>query len=211
VSWRSNRLVRTSAGRELVVDATLVAAPADAAAHMLRASLPAVAAELAEIRYTSVTVIWLAFPTRAFGRAPDTTGFLVPRGERRLLTACTLASAKWPHLAAHRDRVFLRCSVGRNDPEAATLDDEALIRRVFAELGEALNAQGEPLDAHVTRWQDAMPQYTVGHLERIARLDQALAALPRLRLAGAAYRGVGVTQCIAQGEAAAAQIVSALA
>lgn len=127
-----------------------------------------------------------------------------------MLTACTLASAKWPHLAAHSDRVFLRCSVGRNDPQAATLDDETLVRRVVAELGEAVQAAGEPLEAQVTRWPDAMPQYTVGHLDRIARLDEALAPLPRLKLAGAAYRGVGVPQCIAQGEAAADQIVSAL-
>ncbi len=203
-------LLHTSTGRELVVDATLVAAPADAAAQMLRASVPAAAAELAEISYTSVTVLWLAFPAKAFRQPPDTTGFLVPRGERRMLTACTLASAKWPHLAAHSDRVFLRCSVGRNDPQAATLDDETLVRRVVAELGEAVQAAGEPLEAQVTRWPDAMPQYTVGHLDRIARLDEALTPLPRLKLAGAAYRGVGVPQCIAQGEAAADQIVSAL-
>ncbi len=203
-------LLHTTAGRELTVDATVVATPAGAAAQMLRASVPAAAAELSEIRYTSVTVVWLAFPAGALRRPLDTTGFLVPRGERRMLTACTLASAKWPHLAAHSDRVFLRCSVGRNDPQATALGDEQLVARVVAELGEAIAALGDPLDAQVTRWQDAMPQYTVGHLERIGRLDSVLGSLPRLRLAGAAYRGVGVPQCIAQGEAAAAQIVSAL-
>ena len=202
-------LLRTSAGRELVVDAVILAVPAGAAARMLRESIPAAAAELSGISYASVVVVWLAFRASAVELRPGTTGFLVPRSERKTLSACTWASAKWPHLAVHRDRVFLRCSVGRNRPQATMLEDRTLVADVVAELREVIGVLEDPIEAHVTRWQDALPQYNVGHLERIDRLEAALAHLPSIRLAGAAYRGLGVPQCIAQGEGAAKQIVSA--
>ena len=201
--------LRTTAGRELTVDAAVVATPAGAAAQMLRDSVPGAADELSGIRYASVAVVWLAFRAAALPRQPDRTGFLVPRSERRTLSACTWASAKWPHLAAHEDRVFVRCSVGRNRPEAAAFDDRALVADVVADLREAIGAPEAPLDAHVSRWHDALPQYAVGHLERVERLEASLAHLPSIRLAGAAYRGLGVPQCIAQGEEAARRIMSA--
>lgn len=203
-------LLHTTRGRELAVDGAVVAVPAYAAAEMLADSAPAAAAELDGIEYTSVVVVWLAFPAAAVPPLPDRSGFLVPRSEGRTLSACTWASAKWPHLAARADRVLLRCSVGRGRPGAIALDDETLVADVLADLRDAIGVREQPLASHITRWQRAMPQYTVGHLERLRRLDAALDHLPAIRLAGAAYRGMGVPQCIAQGEEAAAQVASAL-
>lgn len=203
-------LLRTTLGRELPVAGAVVAAPAYAAAGMLADSAPAAAAELEAIEYSSLAVVWLAFRAASVPRPAPRIGFLVPRSEHRTLSACTWASAKWPHLAGDRDHVLLRCSVGRGRPEALAADDETLVADLLADLREAIGVREAPVAAHVTRWQRAMPQYTVGHLERLRLLDAALDHLPGIRLAGAAYRGMGVPQCIAQGEEAAAQIASAL-
>lgn len=200
--------VNTASGRELVVDGAIIAVPAHAAREMLEHSAPAAAAELAGIGYASVAVVWLAFRADAVPALPDRSGFLVPRRERRTLSACTWASAKWPHLAARSDRVLLRCSVGRGRPQATTLDQRTLVKDVVADLRDAIGVAEEPVEAHVARWHHALPQYEVGHLERVERLDASLQHLPRVRLAGAAYRGMGVPQCIAQGEQAAVQIAS---
>ena len=203
-------VLSTTSGRELAVDGAVVAAPAYAAEEMLRDSAPAAAVELAAIDYASVAVLWLAFSPQSVPPLPDRSGFLVPRAEGRALSACTWASAKWPHLAARSDRVLLRCSVGRGRPELLALDDQALVDAVLAELREAIGIHGTPVEVRVERWHRAMPQYNVGHLERLERLDAALQRLPGVRLAGAAYHGMGVPQCIAQGQEAATQIASAL-
>ncbi|HET9093906.1 MAG TPA: protoporphyrinogen oxidase [Solirubrobacteraceae bacterium] len=202
--------LRTDTGRELVVDAAILAVPAYAAQEMLGQSAPAAAAELAGIEYTSVAIVWLAFRAAAVPRLPDRSGFLVPRGEGRTLSACTWASSKWPHLATRPDRVLLRCSVGRGRPEAIGLDQHTLVTDVTADLRAAIGVREPPAEWHVARWERAMPQYHVGHLERVQRLELALGHLPRIRLAGAAYHGMGVPQCIAQGEQAATQIATAL-
>ncbi len=203
-------VLRTDTGRRLEVDAAILAVPAYAAQEMLEESAPTAAAELAGIEYTSVAVVWLAFRAAAVPSLPERSGFLVPRGERRTLSACTWASSKWPHLATRPDRVLLRCSVGRGRPEATRLDERTLVSDVTSDLRAAIGIREPPVEWHVARWERAMPQYHVGHLERVERLEVALRHLPRIRLAGAAYHGMGVPQCIAQGEHAATQIATAL-
>jgi len=129
---------------------------------------------------------------------------------RRLLGACTLLSAKWPHLAATGE-LWLRCSVGRaSTPGALTLDDATLVDRLAHELQQAMGLRAKPLDTHVMRWERSLPRYAPGHLDRVARIEDQLAVLPGLALAGSAYRGLGVPQCIAQGQAAAERVLAAI-
>lgn len=191
-------------------DGVVIATPAGPAAGILGAASPAASALLRGIRYSSTVVATLRYPPRALP-APAVSGFFVPRGERRLLGACTALSAKWPHLTA-RGETWLRCSIGRREAgRALRLDDAKLIELVMAELREALGARRGPTASHVTRWEQALPVYEPGHLERVERIERELLLLPGVVLAGAAYRGMGVPQCVAQGRAAAERALAACA
>jgi oxygen-dependent protoporphyrinogen oxidase len=186
-------------------DGAVVATPAFAAADLLGGT---VADELRAISYASVTLTVLTYPLAAVRRHLDGSGFLVPRSEGRLMTACSWGSSKWVHWAAP-DRVVLRVSAGRSDDERAfDLDDDELGARLHAEVAEVLNIDGEPDQTVVTRWPRSFPQYAVGHLDRVARIEAALPA--HVALAGAAYRGVGIPACIASGRAAAERLASTL-
>jgi oxygen-dependent protoporphyrinogen oxidase len=138
----------------------------------------------------------------------DGSGFLVPRSEGRLMTACSWGSSKWPHWAGP-DRVVLRISAGRSDDgRAMTLDDDELAGRLHAEAAEVLGIGSEPDEVVVARWPRSFPQYAVGHLDRVARVERALPA--NVALAGAAYRGVGLPACIASGRTAVERLASTL-
>ncbi len=194
----------------LLVDGVVIATPADSAARILSTASPTAAAMLRAIHYSSTVVVTLRYPPEASPQPPAGAGFLVPRSEGRLLGACTLLSAKWLHLAATGE-IWLRCSVARREvARAQSLDDATLVERVAAELSEAIGLSGEPVDSHVTRWERSLPRYEPGHLERVTRIEEELHGLPGVELAGAAYRGMGVSQCVAQGRAAAAHTLAAL-
>lgn len=199
----------TTKGASLTVDGVVLAVPAYAAGEILAESVPEAARLLSHIEYASVAVLWLSFHAQALPPLPPGTGFLVPRSDHRTLSACTWASAKWPHLA-RPDRVLLRCSVGRGRPAALDLEEPALVKDVLTDLREAIGVREPPLETRITRWTRAMPQYSVGHLDRLDRLDQTLTRLPRIKLAGAAFRGMGVPQCITQGQEMAAQLAVAV-
>ena len=194
----------TSLG-DLDGEGVVVATPAFAAAPLLDGDA---AQELAAIAYASVALTVLTYPVAAVRRHLDGSGFLVPRAEGRLLTACSWGSSKWPHWAGP-DRVVLRVSAGRSDDERALeLDDDTLAARLHREVADVLNITGEPDEVVVTRWPRSFPQYAVGHLDRVARIE---AALPdNVALAGAALRGVGIPACIASGRAAADRLASTL-
>lgn len=196
-------------GETLDADHVIMAVPAFAAAAILAEACPAAAGELEDISYASVATIALSYPVEAFDQRLAGSGFLVQRGRGHTITACTWSSAKWPHLAG--DTVLLKCSAGHaGDGGALDLDDEQLIRSVRADLAQAMNLRAAPLQERVFRFERALPQYTVGHLERIARIDAALARLAGVSLCGAAYRGVGVASCIGDGQAAADGVLAAL-
>jgi oxygen-dependent protoporphyrinogen oxidase len=187
-------------------DGVVVATPAFAAAELLEGDA---ARELAAIPYASVMLTVLTYPLGAVRRHLDGSGFLVPRAEGRLMTACSWGSSKWPHWAGP-DRVVLRVSAGRSDDERAmALDDDELVARLHTEVASVLNITAEPDEAVVTRWPRSFPQYPVGHLDRVARIEAALPA--RVALAGAALRGVGIPACIASGRTAADRLASTLA
>jgi oxygen-dependent protoporphyrinogen oxidase len=196
-------------GEVLSADHVILALPAFAAAAVLGEACPAAAAELEQIPYASVATIGLSYPVEAFDRPLAGSGFLVTRGRGRTITACTWSSAKWPHLTG--DTVLLKCSAGHAGHRAALeLDDEQLVDAVRADLTQAMKLRAEPLEQRVFRFERALPQYAVGHLERIARVDAALASLPSVSLCGAAYRGVGVAACIRDGQVAAEGVLAAL-
>ncbi|MGH8777068.1 MAG: protoporphyrinogen/coproporphyrinogen oxidase, partial [Jiangellaceae bacterium] len=193
-------------------DAVVVALPAAPAARLLRGAAPQAAVELAGVQAASVAIVTLALPLAAFPRPPASSGFLVPPADGRLTKAVTISSVKWPWLGALAgDVVVLRASVGRHRAERELhRDDDALVRVVLAELGEALGVRGLPVDSRVTRWGGALPQYAVGHVERMARARAAVDAVPGLAVCGATYDGVGVAACVASARRAATAVLDGL-
>jgi protoporphyrinogen/coproporphyrinogen III oxidase len=193
-------------------DAVIVAVPATPAARILRDVAPAAATELAAVGYASVAIVTIAVPASAFPRRPLWSGYLIPPVDGHLTKAVTFSSIKWSWLAeAARDLVVLRASIGRYGDEGDLQhEDGELIDRVLAELADAVGVVGRPVDANVTRWGGALPQYAVGHMERMARARSAVDALPGLAVCGAAYGGVGVAACVATARRAAARVLAGL-
>ena len=194
---------------EVRADAVVVAVPAFVAAPLLGPLSPPAAAELAAMEHASVALVAMAWPAGHGPRIPDGSGFLVPRPEGRLMTACSWASNKWRHLD-RAGQVVVRLSAGRmGDDRAAAIDDAELVDRLRIELGTVLGGSVAPDEVHVARWPRGFPQYRPGHLTRMAG---AVAGFPAgLALAGAALGGVGVPACIGSGEAAAASVLAELA
>jgi protoporphyrinogen/coproporphyrinogen III oxidase len=191
------------------VDATVVATPAHVTADLVAAASPEAEAELRPIEHASVAITVLAYPATAFPQRPVGSGFLAPHSDSHLITACSFASSKWPHWAGPGE-VVLRVSAGRfGDRRALEMADVELVQRLHNELVEVLDLTEAPARARVTRWVDAFPQYRVGHLERVARIEAALRRdAPSVELVGASYRGLGITTCIAQGRAAARRVLA---
>ncbi|MGD9485685.1 protoporphyrinogen oxidase [Streptomyces sp. TRM70308] len=187
-------------------DAVVLALPAPAAARLLRDQAPGAAEALAGVEYASMALCTLAFRRADLGGGvPAGSGFLVPPVDGRTIKAATFASNKWSWIAEQDPELFvLRTSVGRHGEEAVLERDDAdLVAASLHDLRDAVGLTARPVAATVTRWPDGLPQYPVGHLERVARVRAAVARLPGLALCGAAYEGVGVPACVASGERAA--------
>ncbi|CAM5383551.1 protoporphyrinogen oxidase [Streptomyces canus] len=196
-----------AADRVLHADAVIVAAPAPAAAGLLRAEAPEAATELDTVEYASMALVTLAY--RRSGTAlPAGSGFLVPPVDGRTIKASTFASQKWGWIADENpDVVVLRTSVGRyGETKILERDDTALVDVSRHDLREATGLDATPLDTRVTRWTDGLPQYPVGHHARVARIREHVAKLPGLAVCGAQYDGVGIPACIASAYAAVDQI-----
>jgi protoporphyrinogen/coproporphyrinogen III oxidase len=193
-------------------DAVVVAVPPAPAARLLAKLAPAAAGELAQVEQASVAIVTVAIPRSAFPRVPESSGFLVPPVEGRTVKAVTLSSVKWPWLGELAgDLVVARASVGRHG-ETAELrrTDEDLVENVMADLHESLGVSGGPVDARVTRWGGALPQYAVGHSERMAKAEADVGSIPGLAVCGATYAGVGIAACVAGGRRAAASVLADL-
>jgi oxygen-dependent protoporphyrinogen oxidase len=185
----------------LEADAIIVALPAAPAAKLLAPTIPAVAGELAGIDYASVGIVTLAYPEGSV-RGQRGSGFLVAAGERRMIKAGTWTSQKWAHLAGDLD--IVRCSVGRaGQTDDLRRSDGDIASAVHADLRDIAGLRAQPVLTKVTRWGGALPQYAVGHLDRVARIERAVEAERGLALCGAAYRGIGIPACIESGERAA--------
>jgi len=210
-----------AAPRQVEADAVILAVPARPAGRLL-AGVPGASAAVTafgQISYASMAIVALAYPRSAFP-APGLaglgwSGYLVPAVDRRAVKAVTFSTVKWPHLAgasADPDLEIVRCSVGRIGEEALLQHaDDELAALAAAELTAATGVRGGPVATRVTRWGGALPQYTVGHLDRVAAIRSAVAAQPGLAVCGAAYDGVGVPACVATARAAAGQVLTFLA
>ncbi|MCG8965032.1 protoporphyrinogen oxidase [Streptomyces sp. CL12-4] len=194
--------------RVLHAGAVVVAVPARPAAELLRAEAPAAAAELAAVEYASMALITLAYRRSDAAALPEGSGFLVPPVDGRTIKASTFASRKWGWIGDEdRDLVVLRTSVGRyGETEILGRDDDGLVAVSRHDLKEATGLAAAPVATRVTRWQDGLPQYPVGHHARVARVRAHVAKLPGLAVCGAAYDGVGIPASIASAYAAADQI-----
>ncbi|HEY8480658.1 MAG TPA: protoporphyrinogen oxidase [Spirillospora sp.] len=202
----------------LDADAVVVAVPAAPASRLLERDVPAAARELAGIEYASMAIVTLVYRVTAFPRPPKGSGYLVPAVESaaenggRGVKAVTFSSIKWPHL---RDRdpglIAVRCSIGRlGEEHLLQRTDAELTATAMAELAATCGVSELPAESRVTRWGGGLPQYNVGHADRVARIRSAVAAQPGLAVAGAAYDGLGVPACIASGRAAATRILDHL-
>jgi oxygen-dependent protoporphyrinogen oxidase len=193
-------------------DAVVLAVPATPTSRLLGEHAPVAAEELAGIEYASMAIVTMAVAKEGLGELPG-SGFLVPPVDSRGIKASTFSSAKWSWVDRLSDEVFfLRASVGRAREEAdLQRPDDDLVALAVEEVGQAL---GRPLtrvvDSHVQRWGGGLPQYAVGHRARGARVRAAVADLPGLEVAGAAYDGVGIPACIASGRTAAKAVATHL-
>lgn len=206
--WR----VRSS-GAEEIYDAVIVASPAWAAGGMLAATDAGLGDELSAIPYSSSITVNLVFDEAQLGRLPDGFGFLVPAVERRAMLACTFVHRKFAGRTPTGKAILRAFLGGAKDEGLLDQSDEVLVATVRRELSEILGARvvGPHIPAEATqvsRWRRAMAQYAVGHQERMKRVKEHVAALPGLRLAGNAYDGIGIPDCIRTGRTAAKELMA---
>jgi protoporphyrinogen/coproporphyrinogen III oxidase len=214
-------LARTETGWRLTVgsaadpeylhaDAVILAVPAAPAARLLKSTAPRAATRLAEIPYASMAIITLAYREEDFP-GQTRSGYLVPAVDGKAVKAATFSTVKWPHLTTHAPVHIVRCSIGRAG-EVAILqrDDADLVALAATELADATGITKAPVAHRVTRWGGALPQYNVGHLDRISEIRAAVSEQPGLAVAGAAYDGVGIPACVATAKVAAQQVTEYL-
>jgi protoporphyrinogen/coproporphyrinogen III oxidase len=199
-------VVRLSTGDEIAADAIILAVPAFTAASLLRPMGRELADRLDEIEYTSTVTISVAYRAIDVPRPLDATGYIVPRGEGRPVLACTWTSAKFTGRAPEGSalfRVFLG-GVGRGSFVDRT--DAELLEIVRNEMRDVMGVTADPTLVRINRFDRALPQYNVGHLDRIAGIHAAVEGLPGIALAGSVYGGVGIPDCVRSGEAAAVRV-----
>ena len=190
-------------GRRELVDAVVLATPAWASGELLRLVAPLAAADLASIPYVTTATVSLAFRRDQVSHPLHGFGIVVPRAEGRGVMATTWSSSKFRHRAPE-GHVLLRSFVGRAGLEAsAQLDDDELTALVRRELREVMDIAAAPELVEIFRWPKGMPQYRVGHTDLVARIEEAVAAAPGVELAGGAYHGIGIGDCLREGAAAA--------
>ncbi len=184
-------------------DAVILATPAFNAAELVAPFAPELAQALKSIRYVSTATVSLAYRKAVAGNPLEGVGMLVPRSENRRITACTMSSTKFS-CRAPEDGVLLRCFVGGpRKEELVERSDEEIIADVRAELAALMGVQAEPEIARVYRWIKGNAQYDVGHLERVKEMHAMSARTPGLFLTGSAYEGIGIPDCVHQGQQAA--------
>ncbi|MCE0767244.1 protoporphyrinogen oxidase [Pseudonocardia kujensis] len=195
----------TTAPEALDVDAVVLAVPAPAVHRLLAGPVPAAAGAAGGIELASSVVIAFAFHGIP---GPETSGILVAADEPLAIKAATHSSAKWAHVSPD-GLVRLRVSLGRYGEAAALqVDDAELVARARADLATLHGITAEPLAVHVQRWGGGLPQYAPGHLDRVAALEAAVAAVPGLEVVGAALHGVGVAACVGTARAAAERLAA---
>lgn len=203
-------VIRTARNETFVADAICLALPAYASARFLRRIDSDLASDLTGIAYASSATINLGYKREDVSHRLDGFGFVVPFIEKRTVMACTFSSVKFPGRAPE-GHVLLRAFVGGAlQPELVELDDDELIARVLRDLKVLLGVHSPPMFAQVSKWPRSMPQYFVGHLDRVRNVLDRVERLPGLALAGNAFHGPGIPDCVRSGESAADKLFESL-
>jgi protoporphyrinogen/coproporphyrinogen III oxidase len=189
-------------------DAVIIAAPAHAAAAVLQSADENLARELASINYSSSVTLTLGYDEKVRRSLPPGFGFLVPRSAGHRMLAATFVHNKFPHRAPE-NRAIVRCFLGgARDEQILSSTDDQILALARDELRQIVGLTAEPLFTRVYRWKSAMAQYSVGHLERIGRIQSLCQKLPGLALAGNGFNGIGVPDCVRSGTEAATKVLS---
>jgi protoporphyrinogen/coproporphyrinogen III oxidase len=191
-------------------DAVILAVSTQVAARLTQPFATELATELAAIQYSSSVTVTLGYDEEVRRLLPPGFGFLVPRSEGLRMLACTFVHNKFRHRAPE-NRALIRCFLGgARDEQILSSSEKEIVELVRGELKQVLGVESEPLFTRVYKWNSAMAQYAVGHLDRLDRIDWACAQIPGLFLAGNGYRGIGVPDCVRSGKEAAAKALSSL-
>ncbi|MCK4725741.1 MAG: protoporphyrinogen oxidase [Anaerolineales bacterium] len=200
--------VRLTNGEAITADRVILATPSFVTAELIAGFAPDLADELLPIEYVSTATVTLAYRESDLLRPLDGYGYVIPRREGRKALACTWTSTKFPHRAPE-GYALLRVFIGRAGQEnEIAWDESALLKIAQEELHLTLGITAKPLVWRIFTWEKAMPQYNLGHPERLDRIERHLVAYPRLALAGNAYQGIGIPDCIHSGQLAAEKILS---
>lgn len=200
--------VTLDTGESLAADRIVITTPAHEAARLLAAAGPSVAADLAAIGYASTGVVLMVYEQGTQARLPDGTGFVVPRGKAPM-TAATWLSSKWPS-DRFGTRAIVRCYVGAvGEEDVLDAGDDEIVDACARHLAAVVNLPQRPEHSTVVRWPASMPQYEVGHLDRVVSIRSALP--PGIVVVGQAYDGVGVPDCVRAANETAEQVVAELA
>lgn len=192
-------------------DALILATPAHMAARLLEPFDSELAAGLSGIPYSGTAIVSVAYDRPQIGHSLDGMGVVIPAVEQSVILGCSFVSQKYPHRAPPGQALLRAFVGGAGRPELAGMDDAELRPLVLAELARLLDIRAEPTYCHIAHWPETMPQYHVGHRQRIQRIEDRLHRLPGIQLAGNAYHGVGLPECIASGEQAAQRLLGTAA
>ena len=199
--------VTLEGGEKIDADALVVAAPAWAAANLLAGVDEGLCEKLRTIPYVSTATVSIAFRKKDIKHPMNGFGFVVPKVEKRRIMAATWTSVKFAHRAPE-DSVLIRCFVGGSkNAELVDLDDAGMVKMVKEELRDIMGIDAEPVLTRVFRWRKSMPQYTIGHDERVKWIDERVASTHGLYLTGSAYHGIGISDSIRYGEVVAKKII----
>jgi oxygen-dependent protoporphyrinogen oxidase len=208
---RHTQYVVETSGGQAQARAVILAVPAYTAGSLLRGFDTSIAALAESTPYASTATVALGYRRDQIAHPMQGSGFVVPRVERSPLLAATWVTSKWPHRAPD-GHVLLRGFLGGGrDPRRLDADDEDLVSLVVEELSQLMGIAGEPLFTRLFRWTKQSPQYEVGHLQRIATIDQQLASVPGMFVTGSGFRAIGIPDCIADGRETAARAAEFLA
>jgi len=202
--------VKLSDGTFREADAVVFATPSFATAKVIRGLDPKLSEILISIPYVSSATVSLAYRPGQIRRPLDAFGFIIPRTEKRKIMASTWTSVKFNHRAP-KDAVLLRAFVGgANNEELVSLDDEEMLGVVREELRDIMGVEGDPILTRIYRWEKSMPQYLVGHLEKVAHIEERTDLQPGLFLTGCAYKGIGISDSVHDAEITAERALAYL-
>jgi oxygen-dependent protoporphyrinogen oxidase len=203
LSFDDGWTISTDKEEQIKADAVCLAVPAYVAAALLTDTDARLAERLQAIKYASTATINFGYRRAAIKHPLNGFGFVVPFIEKRSLIACTFSSVKFSGRAPEGHVLLRAFAGGALQPEIFALDETEMATRVEADLRDLLGIREDPRFIEMAKWERSMPQYEVGHLDRVREIERLAGELPGLVLAGNAYRGAGIPDCVRSGEVAA--------